>query len=255
MELPSNTLQLKIEGLSGRTSSISVRSFVRAAEALEQLLSQMAADLQPATKVDWIVSNVKMGSVDVDVGGRARNRNQSGVVPVLLQQTLAVVEVFESESPLPSWVTYGVAEKLRALSTVTSRGQISLSGFQRSVQLSRRTATRAKDLIDRRYVSFGSVEGTIETISVRESPPYFTLFHILDDYAVKCKCSPQLLEVAHQAFNHRVRVMGRIERRFDGRVDSIELESIQTIPPRSELPQPRDIRGILAKDSTTSGVG
>lgn len=239
-------LELKIQGNSGEATTVTVRTFARAAETVATLLGQVSRALHPSTPIEWVVESMRMGSTVMGMTGIARHRDYADIPPQVMESTIATIDLFERpDGAVPSWVTYPMADTIRQLGSVTTRGEVSLGAFGHRVVITEASVRRAKEIIDRRYVSFGSVEGTIETISKHESPPYFTLFHILDGYGVKCKCTAEQLEVAHQLFGQRVRVIGQTERRFDGKVDAMALESIRAIPPDRDLPTIRDIIGIL----------
>jgi hypothetical protein len=145
-------------------------------------------------------------------------------------------------------LSFSALERIHGLTSLLNDGAdvITVRGDGETVSLTQHGAARASELLSRRRSSVGSVEGTVETVSVHESRPYFSLFHAYDGHPIKCLCDDELLEQAQAALSAkaRVRVTGRIARRFDGRTEAVEVRRIRALPEAARLPKPEDVRGI-----------
>lgn len=242
-----------IEGRSERDWRVPVKTFVRAAESVSNLLAQVGDDRSTNdVKVEWFVRELRQGSTVLVVEPIP---DSSEVIDAANQDASVVLRGISSIArgeDVRGVLSYPAVESIRTLSGLLLDGAGSVKvggvayGRDVSIVVTKETTDHAKQLLTRRHRSSGSVEGTIETLSVHERRPYFNVFHPLDGYAIKCRCDEALFAQARVALRRRVRVVGEILRRFDGRAETVEVEEIRVLPSRTDLPQPDDIRGILA---------
>ncbi len=96
------------------------------------------------------------------------------------------------------------------------------------------------------YNDYGTIEGRLQTI--QEGYQGSLQFHIVDmvlRQKVRCYFPEELLPDVFEKFRKRVEVSGVIHYRKNGTPISIEAERIDALPDDSELPNARDVRGIL----------
>jgi len=253
-------IEIEVEGDPEQEGRVPLRSFVRAADGLTELLTQIAADRPEQVKVDWFVSELRTGSAVVGVEGIAAVAEAEEIVREaaiaaannaardVVRQAVEAIETLERGGDVRLLLSYPAIEKVRSLTGLLRDGSggIVIRALGREIPLTVTSAIRSKELLDRKYRSFGSVEGTIETLSVHERRPYFNIFHALDGYAIKCRTDAETMTTAKASLGARVRVSGEIVRRFDGRAETVEVSEIRVLRSRQELPQPHEISGILA---------
>lgn len=242
-------IELEIQGRPGRGALVPLRTFARAAESLTELLAQVTADRPMHVKVDFYVSDLRKGSAVLKVEGREASAEDAGVAQEIMRSTVAALATLQSGSDVRGAFSYSALEKARALGNLLSdgAGSIVVRGFGQEVPITATGAERAKAILSRRFHSYGSVEGTIETVSIHEARPYFNVFHPLDGHAIKCRCDAALLTQAKAVLGSRVRVVGSIERRFDGRAEAVDAAEFRVLRTRDLLPQVAQVRGLLAE--------
>lgn len=252
MDERTPSMEIEIKGDPERRDRVPVRTFVRAADSLTDLLGQIAADRhRDGPKVEWFVRDLRRGSTFLAIApfpDSVETIEAAGGDVTIALAGLAAIERGEDVRRL---LSYPAVERVRTLTGLVDDGAGAIvvsgivSGQRQEIDLTAVSADHARALLARRYRSSGSVEGTIETLSVHERRPYFNIFHVLDDFAIKCRCDEELFAQAQLALRRRVRVIGEIARRFDGRAETVEVSEIRVIPGPEVLPQPRDIRGLI----------
>lgn len=258
MDERTPSIEIEVKGDPEQKDRVALRTFVRAADSLTELLTQIAADRPERVRVDWFVRRLGTGSAVVEVEGVAAVAEAEEIVREAAQnaahdvvrQAVDAIETLEHDGDVRLLLSYPAIERVRTLTGLLrdGAGGIVIRALGREIPLTEASAMRAKALLDRKYRSFGSVEGTIETLSVHEKRPYFNIFHALDGYAIKCRTDAETLTTAKASLGARVRVSGVISRRFDGRAETVEVSEIWVLRDRDELPQPERIRGILVGD-------
>jgi hypothetical protein len=252
-------IEIEVQGDPDEQGRVALRTFARAADSLTELLIQIAADLPDQVDIGWFVRRLRTGSAVAEVEGIANIEGDSEVERGLahqagravLRQALDAIEVLEHGGDARRLLSFPALERARALTGLLrdGAGGIVIRALGREVPLTAAGAAQAKALLDQKYRSFGSVEGTIETLSVHQKRPYFNVFHALDGYAVKCRSDLETLTEAKASLGARVRVSGEIVRRYDGRPETVEVAEIRVLRSREELPPASAIRGILEDGS------
>jgi hypothetical protein len=237
-------VELEIQGERGRL--VPLRTFVRATESLTDLLTQIAIDRPVHVEVDWFVRSLHKDNVILTIEGQATNETEKSMVIEIVLTTLDALDMLEHDQDVRDILSYSALEKAYALASLAISGASSIivRGAGQEVSLSATAAERAEATLTKRYRSIGSVEGTIDTVSEQEAGPYFVLISRLDGHEITCRCSEALVAQVKAALGTRVRVMGSIEQRYDGRVTSVDATDLYVFPPRDQLPQASDIRGI-----------
>lgn len=255
MDEQTPRIELVVRGDPDQEERVPVRSFVRATDSLTDLLAQVVADDSEGVKVGWYVRNLSTGSAKVEVEGIVQEFDQSADVVVTgdaagwhaVRRVVEAIETLERGEDVRRLLSYPAIEKVRALTNLLGDGAtgIVIRALGREVSVTETSAIQVHLLLDRKHRSFGSVEGRIETLSVHEKRPYFNVFHALDGYAVKCRGGEDIVEQATMSLGGRVRVLGEIVRRFDGRPESVEVSEIRVLRRREELPTSASLNGIL----------
>ncbi len=238
-----NTIEIKLEGMVHGSSLISVRSFAQTASKFDELLRQVQRAVLPNQRVNWTIHGLRTSSAVMEISGLSKDLNPSSVGHIV-NQTVSALRAFETpDQSIPPWITPAVVHTVSQLSTITSRGRFTVRGQGVVVEVTQATAERAKALEEKRYHSLGSVEGRIESVSVHDGLT-FHVYEALDNYRIVCSCSQDQWNQAHKNIGKRVRVIGQMVRRFDGKIESLQPESIRVYPEQSALPTAGDIMGI-----------
>jgi hypothetical protein len=225
-------------------------AFVRAVSALASLLDRIAEEQGLRDHVEWLVSDVRLGSLTIELLGRSRPGTDPAAV---LSVLLAAMTTLDAVQERLDWqaqrrLRYEMLELIRDLAGSAGTGPVVISAVGREILIDAESVERVSALLAKRYRSIGSIEGRIKTVSVAGPRPSFSIEKRPDGYLVTCFCDAPLLEVAKSALGSRVWVSGEITERFDGREVAVEVSDIEVARRSDELPQAGDIRGIISHD-------
>jgi hypothetical protein len=239
-------VELEIQGQPERDRLVPVRTFAHATESLTDLLTQVAMDRPVHVGVDWFVRSLHEDKLILTIEGRATTQAEESIVNEVVRTALDALDMLEHDGDVRDKLYYSALEKAYGLTNVVNDGAsaIIIRGSGQEVSLTATAAERAESLLKKRYRSIGSVEGTVKTVSEQETGPYFVLLSRLDGHEITCRCSETLVAQVKAALGVRVRVVGSIEQRYDGRVTLVEATDLYVFPSREQLPQASDIRGI-----------
>ena len=177
--------------------------------------------------------------------------------------------------PLPwqVWVSQGSLQIVAGLPSTTDAETVSrvmgvvnsppnrirqrLDTFPRPVPVTRLLAgeDRRDLLVDRQEGSarhpsqiaeYGTVEGTLDTLSARGRRPHFTISEPIWNMAVQCTVPDQLVEAMRGMWRQRVSARGMVHYDREGLPTSIRAEEVELFP-YDETPI-GEYRGLLAAD-------
>lgn len=251
MERSEPRIELEITGRPESNGRVPLRTFARATDTLTDLLSELiSSDHKPGTRVQWWVQNLRPGSTILSAEAASDTIELRDAARSAIRTAVDAVERLESDRNVRTLVSFAALERIRTLGNLLNNGAGGIIlrdlGSGTEASLTDHGTHQATTVLREKRYSYGSTEGAIETISIHEARPYFNVFHILDGHAIKCVCDEDLLDTAQESMRRkaRVRVSGSLVRRFDGRIESIEVERITIVPGNKELPQPSEIKGI-----------
>ena len=124
----------------------------------------------------------------------------------------------------------------------TEDSTVVVSSAGRSVSCSTAFRSSIQQISNHKTVSWGSVEGNLEMISIR-GKLRFNLYELLSDEKIACMFGTGLLDVARKSFGHRVVVYGEIHKRGKA-IEHVNVEKVRRRPSSDDLPGFADIRGI-----------
>jgi len=99
------------------------------------------------------------------------------------------------------------------------------------------------------YQDFGSIEGTLNAIQDGSGGLQLRIRDPLWQRAVKCFVPEGMLADAMRHFRERVELSGEIYYRKDDTPESIRVARLEMLPSDDDLPDLRDMRGMLASGS------
>jgi hypothetical protein len=224
----SETLTVALEG-----PEISLSSFASAVTALDALLKDLSAEVAPNSQLVWEVEDLQVSSAIATVRGRTVSGDPEAVDRVS-EAYEAIGAALTRGDPIP--YSERVARHVAALTAV-------LDDHVRAVRLE--TANQDYTIpgkspvpgpmvpLARPLISFGAVEGRIQTLSNRRSLR-FTLYDTLNDQAVACYLKPGEEDRVQLFWGHRVIVEGEIRRDpWSGRPTAIrQITEIVPLPER-----------------------
>lgn len=97
------------------------------------------------------------------------------------------------------------------------------------ISITQKTSEHVDELLPVRRTAIGSIEGTLEKISVHKKP-HFVVYHSLSKRAITCEIQQNaLLEVAKNALGDRVIVSGVLQKNSNGETMRVRVERLRPI--------------------------
>ena len=123
-------------------------------------------------------------------------------------------------------------------------GRIKVQAFGREVTVTQRVSASVSELVARTYTTRGSVEGTLEMVTLH-GQRYFRVYDAISGIGIPCYFAPEELENVRTGLGKRVSVAGRARVNREGDKMSLQVEKFRIFPPEEELPKPSEIRGLV----------
>jgi hypothetical protein len=157
----------------------------------------------------------------------------------------------ERNARRPKFFSDAALASARELATVADGKQIRSATIRADetepVVVSKRTVAHVDVILGAHVKDYGTVEGTLDSLS-RRGGPHFAVYDALTDQAIRCYVPAERMEDAWKAFGRRVAVTGFIRyRKSTGQPLSVEAEDIVVFPAERDLPTADDVYGILSR--------
>ena len=246
--MENKKLTLQIDG-----PRIRAHKFRKAVNAFLDLIDEVAREVTSEKRgVEWIVS-VRSGSVMVDFTPESDIAAASLVegIPDLVSSGLATLESTD-ERP-EKFSDYALEKALELASVIDVRSTDSetlrITANGKSSLLSHKIVANVESLLRTSVTTFGTVEGTLQTLSIRGGI-HCVIYDPLTDHAVRCNFHSKdtdLFEEIIQHFKSRIIAYGKIAYKKDGQPKTILVEDFREIPNQEDLPKFKDIYGIFGE--------
>ncbi len=245
-----NSLTFEMDG-----PRITAQRFRKGFNAFLQMADEVADSVAGKSHaVEWLLF-VEPGSVCVHIDPEAIKISPQKI-PVAIDAIQTGLETLEIGDDIwPDHFSEKALEAAKTMGEVLSKSEGELSTVQiryngQAIKMSSRSIASVDQLLQGKYVDYGTVEGTIQVLSRRGK----TRFSIDDDISsrnINCYFPSELWDDVLQSFDpkmdRRVSVSGRIQYRRNGTPVNITVEKFRVLRPRNELPSWNDVLGILAE--------
>ena len=240
-------------GLSLTGDDIPLEAFINAAGELSGLLSELELSVSGARNLDWYVSDLRMGSASLAIRPMPKARYGADCVDTIISAALSGLGMVEKEPMRPDYFTDDALKRAKALagSVASHTGVIAIFGGGGSmpvqrVPLTRRLAVHVDQLMGTTSVAVGSLEGTLEALSIHGGVE-FAIYDAITDRRIRCKCDRETLNQVMEYLGHRLSVGGEVRFNVQGEPMSIKVDSFLPLG-RGPLPQAKDMRGLFSDD-------
>jgi len=233
--------------LKGAPENISLKSFASALTNSLGILQDLdvAISHEPQGSLEWVVTKLSTGSLSVTIESRSRliARNFG---PDAAEAFVVGLEKIEMEGTSPPYLSeYGI-KRVRSLAGLIGRdgvAGIQVTDLERTAEISRLALDNIREITKVRDSAIGSVEGTIETLSIHGRPK-FVLYESRTRKAVTCQFTREdWFERIKEVMGKRVMVAGLVRYNMKGEPLRIELENIRLIRGRADLPTIEELSG------------
>lgn len=246
------TLRLEIKGdlgaITARALQDAIAIHLRMLKDYDRGLSSEQGELR--STLEWVVTGVGPGSVVLDV----RPESQVEGLDVGPDVVRAYVEGWariEHDAATPPFLTDEAMRHARKLTKlmgnqgVSGLAVVSVNGRgDERVDITPKAAVNIAQLLSpaRRH-AIGSVEGRVETVSIRGSPRCI-IYHSRTKKAITCVSDDEdLLKQAAAALGRRILVRGVVYYNARGEPVKVAADGIRVLRERHELPTTADLAG------------
>lgn len=240
-------------GLSLGGDAIPLMTFLDAAYNLGALLSELDVTISGSRNLDWVIADLSLGSANLAVTPVPVDEDALDQSPVIISATLKGLEIIEKAAEWPEYFTDEAllrAKKLVGLingrvERIAVFGNAGEGGTKR-IRVTQRVAANVDQLIGTSTVAKGSVEGTLETLTIHGGTA-FNVYDMITLRKVRCVCDRKTLDELASALGKRVLVEGEVRYNVYGQPISIKVEQHRILRTADQLPQAKDIRGLFSK--------
>lgn len=233
--------------INGTAERIDAEAFVNALRCSLDILGELdaAISLRRRGILRWAIGVLQRESPAVVSFQAVPMEHAVDISPQVVASYLDGLELLATDGTLPPLFSDDALEALKRLARLTSDGQLSLEvrSGQRSVILRERVAAAVDELIGHTYTATGSVEGTLEMVTVH-GQGYFRVYDSIHGWGVPCYFQTQILDTIRSSLGHRVVVNGTVRNDRMGKPLNMRVESLEIFPQEADLPTPVQLRGI-----------
>ena len=231
-------LVLTIEGMLG---TISLGSFLTVIDSSLEILKDLdsAISQQPQGSLDWVIDRVYADSIGIEIKSKARDPKIDYGIRVAEVYSDGI-DIIRTEGKTPPYFSDNCLRLVGKVAKVLGKNganalEVLDPARNKSTRLEAEIATTTSQLIGSSYKSYGSVEGTVEMISIHKQPR-FNVYHSITFHAVRCNLRQEDIERVRDNLGRRVVVSGLVSYNTKDEPKSVMVEELEVIPKEEELP-------------------
>jgi hypothetical protein len=234
-----DTVELYIDG-----PEITADLFTRGVRTFFDLIKDVSADVAGKRTLEWIVS-LKHGSIGICATAKPVKSDGS-----LVRQTIRAInggiKTIEKRKGRPEYFSDSALQKLFQLGSIVGLGDHGVSVIRIGGQnISPVSVAYVDELLGTPAKSYGTIEGKLFALNTKGRLT-FSIAETLTGKDVKCYFSDDIFDEVIGSIRRRVSAYGLIRYKKSGQPASVEIEKLTAFPDQSDLPQFRDIIGLLA---------
>lgn len=201
-------------------------------DCIEKVLEELSARAKPSKPIAlWTVRRVDIGSLSIEVEGKpASEQVNVETVKTLCHQLVEDIH-FITRDPL-AWIERNPGRDSQFLLALRQLGNLAVKNKANltveyggwSVVAGGALVEKLNSLLQVRYQDWGSVEGTLEMITIHQSR-YCRLYPM----GVKCHFPQDLLPRVKELIGKRVLAWGKLFRSRTGAIEKMELKHLEPI--------------------------
>jgi hypothetical protein len=235
---PQDAVELYIDG-----PEITADRFTRSVRTFFDLIKDVSADVGGKRSLEWIVS-LKSGSIRICATAKPVKGDRS-----LVRQTIRAINrgitTIEGRKGRLEHFSDGALQKLFQLGSIVGLGDQGVSVIRIGGQsISPATVAYVDELLGTPAKAYGTIEGKLFALNTKGRLT-FSITETLTGKDVRCYFSDNIFDEVVAAIRRRVSAYGLIRYKKSGQPASVEMEKLTVFPDQSDLPQFRDITGLL----------
>jgi hypothetical protein len=228
---------------------VPVHSFRIALDDLVGILNDVGLELSEhkRTKLSWDIAELSLSSATI--GLESTYEDDVVLIDKTISTVIAGLKILNKKQVRPKYFNNDALEKTKQLAKIVSDKIPCINIYADAKELqsivTESIITNVKAILE--HIEFiGSIEGFLELLAGPEGEaPYFRIRDVITGAKVMCSIPENMLNEALKAFRKRVLISGLIQYDNEGKPRTIKVKSIETIPIEENLPQPKDVRGIM----------
>jgi hypothetical protein len=229
-------LQFEIKGDLG---NISVATFQNAIGYAFGILNDFDAAISGLRRgsLRWYISEFKAANglligVDSRIKDTSKKKRLPDVGAPVARYFIEGFDDLENRVVTPPYLSeFGLVKAHEMVSLIGKNGAkgFRVSDPARSVDITEATSEHIKELLPIKRTAIGSIEGTLEKISVHKIPA-FIVYHAISKRAVTCEFDPEVhMDKVKHALGQRVHVRGLLKKNFKGETMRIAVENFRVM--------------------------
>jgi hypothetical protein len=242
-------------GLSLGGDAIPIETFIAAARSLRELLSELDISISGSRNLEWVISDLSVGSANLAVSPLLLTKNSLDCGTEIIASALTGIALIEKQAEWPEHFTDEALLKAREIVCLINGHVEKIAVFgnpgqgqTQRIPITQHTAANVDQLIGTNTFALGSVEGTLETLSIHGGAS-FNIYDLITLRRVRCLCDRETLdELSSDRLGQHLLVEGEVKYNFQGFPISIKVAKYRIFDPKKKLPQPKDIRGLFSKN-------
>ena len=240
--------------VEGQTPDLPAQPFLDAVGNSLRILRDLDASIamRQTPTLRWTIAHLNVGSPAVMTLKALPPTTGKDVSQDVVNHYVDGLELLAQGRGLPTFFSNDALNAAKRLADLTRGNEraVIVRTAHRSVQVSQRISANVDDLVNRSYVSEGSVEGVIEMITIHDRP-YFRIYDATQGWGVPCHFRQESFDEVRNALGRRASITGRLRSDRLGKPEAMELSGIRILG-LEPLPTPSEVRGIAR--GTTGGL-
>ena len=230
--------------LGNDSGQVSAQAFVDSIRHTLTILGCVEAELtmRESGSIRWMIRELSYSSPAQATLRAERENDISAQVAAASFEGLDVLSRGQSQPRHFSDAAIRAAKDLSKISDASGY-RLEIVHQARTAEVANLTGDSATETTVHYFHSIGSVEGTLETASVRNRP-YLRVYDAVHDRGVTCYFSDTQMEQVRNGLGKRVIVSGEVRSNRLGNPESIRVSNIEVADEPAEKVMPSDLRGL-----------
>lgn len=237
-----NKIVLRLDGKIPHTQ------FKRAVDNFFKLINNVSNDITNQKQAFELLVEVREGSAEVHGFLEPTQKSFEPFVPSIIDSINNGIRSLENKNVArPPHFNDAAMKAVKELGIVNQSG-ITVDLIANEIQsISLKSITTVDSFMSGHYTDFGSIEGSLDVVSLRGRGNSFRIYDALTDYEIKCHFKDEILDLVGKALVSKTKtsVWGEITYRLDGQPISINVENLEIFLSDEMLPSFESMVGIF----------
>jgi len=235
--------------LSMRGDFIPFHTFTSAIGDLSELLYEIDMDISGIETLQWGIRKLKATDNAIEAVPRVIKKSFEDNSHIIVPTLLKGLRLIRQKPARPHHFNDDALDSAKDLTNSVNGyiHQIAVNGttngkLGKPIILTHRISEHVETVIGPRYKTVGSVEGTLDMISIRK-PSRFGIRHAITGRSVKCRFSDAMIEQVKAGLGQRVNASGIVYYNAQDEPVRVDVEWLRVLGDKLDLPQASEIGG------------